>query len=284
VISERVGAIGRSAILDRVVEPLAAVAGPALSATPVKNALSGTWLGHRVHPLLTDVTLGTLLSATALDVLGGREGRRSAQLLSAIGLTAAVPTAATGLSDWVDLSITDQPSRRVGLVHATVNTVGLLLYAAACGPRRRGAHGAARALSTAGLGALSIGGYLGGHLAYVQGAGVDHTAFAHGPADWTPTIALDDLGERDPRRVDAGGRAVLLYRDVDRISAIDDTCNHAGCSLVRGTVEQGAIVCACHGSTFRLADGELLRGPASSSQPAFDVRVRRGKVEVRARS
>ena len=37
-----------------------------------------------------------------------------------------------------------------------------------------------------------------------------------------------------------------------------------------------AIVCACHGSTFRLADGELLRGPATSSQPAFDVRVRRG--------
>jgi len=69
VISERVGAIGRSTILDRVVEPLAAIAGPALSATPVKNALSGTWLGHRVHPMLTDVTLGTLLSATALDVL-----------------------------------------------------------------------------------------------------------------------------------------------------------------------------------------------------------------------
>ncbi len=118
----------------------------------------------------------------------------------------------------------------------------------------------------------------------MQGAGVDHTAFAKGPADWTATIALDDLGERDPRRVDAGGRAVLLYRDIDRISAIDDTCNHAGCSLVRGTVEQGAIVCACHGSTFRLSDGELLRGPASSSQPAFDVRVARGKVEVRARS
>jgi hypothetical protein len=29
---------------------------------PVKDALSGTWLGHALHPMLTDVTVGSFTS------------------------------------------------------------------------------------------------------------------------------------------------------------------------------------------------------------------------------
>jgi nitrite reductase/ring-hydroxylating ferredoxin subunit len=74
---------------------------------------------------------------------------------------------------------------------------------------------------------------------------------------------------------------VLLVRDGDRIFAIHDRCSHRGCSLSEGTLEGEQIVCACHGSRFDLRDGSLCGGPATSAQPAFQVRLQDGRVEVR---
>jgi nitrite reductase/ring-hydroxylating ferredoxin subunit len=35
---------------------------------------------------------------------------------------------------------------------------------------------------------------------------------------------------------------------------------------------------------FRLEDGSIVRGPATAPEPAFDVRVNEGQIEVRPRS
>src|ERR1700720_4402537 len=66
----------------------------------VKDALSGTWLGHALHPVLTDVPIGTWTSATILDVAGGKDAGPAADRLIAIGVAAAIPTAVSGWSDW----------------------------------------------------------------------------------------------------------------------------------------------------------------------------------------
>src|SRR5438876_6635392 len=120
-------AVGKLEQLDTVAKPAAQAVANALPQGPVKDALSGTWLGHPLHPLLTDIPIGSFTSATILDLLGGRRGRAAADLLLAIGIVSSVPTAAAGLSDWSD---TYGEETRIGLVHAAANVVGLGFYSA----------------------------------------------------------------------------------------------------------------------------------------------------------
>src|SRR3954447_6632909 len=105
--------------LDRVARPLAATVGRAVRPRLIRNLLSGTNLGHPLHPLLTDVPIGAWTMSTLLDSVGGRTAERAADLLVATGVLAAVPTAASGLNDWSDTYGRDS---RVGLVHAALNT------------------------------------------------------------------------------------------------------------------------------------------------------------------
>jgi uncharacterized membrane protein len=132
------------------------------------DLLTGKWLGHALHPLLTDFPLGAWMSASLLDLVGGRASRAAARRLVAFGVAAAVPTAATGLAEWLHA---DQASRRVGVVHANVNTSALALYTASLVARRRGHHGRGVALGIAGGLAATAGGYLGGHLSLVRKVG-----------------------------------------------------------------------------------------------------------------
>ena len=246
----------------------------------LKDALSGTWLGHALHPMLTDVVIGSFASASLLDVLAPGDGTASDRLIG-LGLVAYLPTAAAGVNDWADAEPVDDGVRRAGLVHAGCNAIGAMLYAASRRARRRGGRGSGAALGFAGMGVLLAGGYLGGHLSLNRGIGPDQTVFDPGPTDWRPAADASQLGERRPLRAVVEDTPVLLLRDGDDIYAIHDRCSHRGCSLSEGTVDGPEVVCACHGSRFDLRDGALKGGPATSAQPAFQVRVQDGRVEVR---
>jgi uncharacterized membrane protein len=124
-----------------------------------RELLSGTWLGHSLHPLLTDLPVGCWSSATLLDLLGGGRYADASRRLVGLGLVASLPTAAAGLSDWSRL---DTHDRRVGVVHAQLNTLALVLYGASYLARRR--RGSGVALGVLGSLAAAAGGYLGGHL------------------------------------------------------------------------------------------------------------------------
>src|SRR3954469_12479578 len=157
----------------------------------VKDAVSGTWLGHALHPMLTDVVIGSFTSATLLDLLGGDDDGRAAERLIGVGLAAYAPTAAAGVNDWVDSVYGDERVRRVGLVHASVNATAMTLYVASLAARRRGDQGRGKLLALAGTGILSVGGFLGGHMSFRRGVGVNETAFDEGPGDWTAVDAGD---------------------------------------------------------------------------------------------
>jgi nitrite reductase/ring-hydroxylating ferredoxin subunit len=249
-----------------------------------KDALSGTWLGHAVHPLMTDVVIGSFMSATLLDLLGGdRDGRAQARL-QAVGIAAYGPTALTGVNDWADTEPADETVRRVGIVHASTNLAALSLHAASLAARRRGDRGRAVALGAAGTGVLAVGGFLGGHLSFAQGVGPDQTVFDPGPTDWTPVSDAPELADGEPATAVAADTPLMLLRRGDRIHAIHDRCSHRGCSLADGELDGDVIECACHGSRFSLEDGSVLRGPATAPQPAFEVRQAGGGLEVRRRS
>jgi nitrite reductase/ring-hydroxylating ferredoxin subunit/uncharacterized membrane protein len=245
-----------------------------------KEALSGTWLGHPVHPMLTDVVIGSFTSASLLDLFA--EGAELAsQRLIALGLLAYLPTAAAGINDWADTEVVDDGIRRVGLVHASCNAVGASLYAASWGARRRGAPRIGAALGLAGMTVMMAGGYLGGYLSMTKGVGPAQTVFDPGPTEWAPAADMSLLSEGRPLRVVVDDTPVLLLRAGESIFAIHDRCSHRGCSLAEGTVEDDEVVCACHGSRFSLRDGAVRHGPATAPQPAFQVRVQDGRIEVR---
>jgi nitrite reductase/ring-hydroxylating ferredoxin subunit len=252
-----------------------------LPSGPVKDALSGSWLGHALHPLLTDVTIGTLTSAVLLDWLGGERSQPAAERLIALGLASAVPTVSSGASDWADTEVGSDAVRRIGIVHAATNVAAVSLFAASLAARRRGGSG--RLLALAGGGALAAAGHLGGHMVLVEGVGVDHTAFEDGPEDWTAVLDDGELSEGQMRCVEADGTAVMVARRDGSLYALSDHCAHRGGPLHEGVLEGLTVTCPWHHSVFDLRDGALVHGPAAYPQPAWDTRVREGRIEVRRR-
>jgi nitrite reductase/ring-hydroxylating ferredoxin subunit len=267
--------------LDPVAKALGKFARDATKPKRLKELLSGSWLGHPVHPVLTDVTIGTLTSAVLLDWLGGDESRPAARRLIAIGLLSATPTVASVASDWGDTEVADERVRRIGLVHAGANVVASTLFAASYAARRRGDDG--RLLALAAGAALTASGYLGGHMSFAEGVGVDQTTFEEPPEDWTDVIAEAELREGSPRCVLADGTAVMVVKQRGALYALSDRCSHRGGPLHEGEISDTTVTCPWHQSVFDLRDGALIHGPAAYPQPAWETRIRAGRIEVRRR-
>lgn len=155
----------------RAVEPLV---GTAFASGTRGEVLRGDWLGHAVHPVLTDVVLGTWGSATILDLVGGRDSQAAAQRLLGVSLLAVGPTAWSGWAEWVASSDRD---KRVGLVHAATNAVAIGIFASSWLARRRGEHATGVRRSLAGAAVATAGGYLGGHLAAARKVGTHDPAY-----------------------------------------------------------------------------------------------------------
>jgi len=270
--------------LDGVAEPLAKQVRNLLPGGAVKDILSGTFLGHALHPLLQLAPLGTWTSAVILDLIGGDDGESSADLLIGTGLLATVPTVVTGWSDYADTTVASDRVRRIGILHAAANVTGATLFGASLLARGRGARGRGKLLAMAGMGAVSAGGWLGGHLSYAEGVGVDNTVFEQYPSDWTAVVEDAQLLEGQPQQVEVEGVPLLVVRDGGEVRVLADRCSHRGGPLSGGEISDGCVTCPWHGSRFRLTDGSVEQGPAAYPQPALDVRVTGGMVEVRDRA
>ena len=242
----------------------------------------GRWVGHPLHPALSDLPIGLWTGVMVLDVMdrdpAPRRGLDAAGLLSAAGILAAGATALTGLSDW---TVSDDQDRRIGLLHGLLNTAALGLQGASLGTRLAGRRNTARALGAASFTVTAAAGYLGGHLVFTKGVMVNRVAWATGPRRWTRALPEADLPDDSPTAVVAEGRQIMLYRHGGRLYAIDNVCSHAGGLLSRGPVADLTVTCPLHGSRFTLADGCVSRGPANQPQPVLPTRIRNGWIEVR---
>jgi nitrite reductase/ring-hydroxylating ferredoxin subunit/uncharacterized membrane protein len=247
----------------------------------VRDFLHGTWLGHPLHPVLTDVPLGAWTVATVLDLTGGRNGHedRAADAAVGIGLAGAAGAAVTGLTDWQH---TSSEERRLGLVHGLLNISAATLYATSLALRLRGARTAGRATGALGFTVALGAAYLGGNLVYRKRIGVDHAPRVDW-GDFVTALPEAELRESAPQRVDVRGIPVVLIRRGGSIHALADSCAHLGGPLSGGQLDDVSIRCPWHGSRFALDDGAVLEGPSTFPQPCFDVRVRAGQIEIRAR-
>lgn len=229
--------------LDPVVEQVRSLAQQALSSQELRDTLHGLWKGTPLHPMLTDVTIGSFTSAAVLDLLPGN--RAASTVLVMTGIASAVPTAVTGLADWLDL---EPDQARVGLVHATLNTVALVA-------------------------------------SFRQAAGVSRAddVGRSFPSGWQQVGPLDAVPEGLSKH-DVAGATLCVHRRGDDVRVLVDRCAHLSGPLSEGEVTRvdGAdcVVCPWHGSTFRLDDGLPVHGPATAPQPAFRNRVVGGRLEV----
>jgi len=155
----------------------------------VLDVLHGRWLGHALHPALSDLPIGFWTGSFLLDVAGKDD---AAKLLSAAGTAGGVAAFATGVADW---SVTDGRDRRLGLLHGLLNTAGMAMQVVSLAARLRGRRRQARNWSGASLAVTYASAYLGGHLVMERGLMVNHTLWTAGPRNWTPAVKERDLPE-----------------------------------------------------------------------------------------
>jgi nitrite reductase/ring-hydroxylating ferredoxin subunit/uncharacterized membrane protein len=273
--------------LDKLASPiqnslLAFFGQPGQPSRKLKDILNGTWLGHALHPVFTDVPLGAWSGTTLLDFAWlEREDEgiaRGADLTLLLGLAGATGAAVTGLTDWSDLDGTD---RRVGLMHGLLNSSITLMYLTSLVLRLTGLRRAGIAFSTSGYLVSLFSAYLGGELSFAKGIGVNHVAWEGGSDDFVAVMDEQDLLEGKLTRVDAVGIPAVLLKQDKSIYAIGATCTHLAGPLDEGTVKDGIVTCPWHGSRFCMYDGSVVNGPAVYAAPTFAVRVRNGKIELR---
>jgi nitrite reductase/ring-hydroxylating ferredoxin subunit/uncharacterized membrane protein len=252
------------------------------TAQSIADFLHGTWLGHPLHPVLTDVPIGAWTAAVLLDVLdvvGEQDYAPGADAAVALGLAGAVGAAVSGLTDWKDL---DARPQRVGLVHGALNLGATTLFGASLLMRRSGARAAGRGTALAGYLVAAAAAYLGGDMVFRDQIGVSHSSPVWKTLKYRAVLPEADLGEGDLRRVEVGDRRIVLARYDGQIYALEERCSHLGGPLADGKLEDGCIQCPWHGSRFALEDGHPVDGPATIAQPCFETRVRVGQIEVRA--
>ena len=280
--------VERQEALDRLsdkIQPLVvdAFKSSGLAGRKAKNLLHGTWLGHPLHPALTDVPHGAWTAALTLDAMETISGRKElgagADAAIAVGLVGAAGAAVTGLTDW---SETNGRARKVGLLHGLLNVGATALYATSLVLRRKDMRSAGRGFAMLGYAVSSTAAYLGGHLVFSEQIGVNHAGAQEMPKEFVPVLADAELREGEMKRADAGGVPVLLVRREGAVCALANTCSHLGGPLSEGKLEGDVVQCPWHGSRFNVRDGSVVDGPATFPQPCFEARVREGQIEVRS--
>lgn len=251
----------------------------------LQDFLNGVWLGHSLHAVLVDVVVGAATGALLLDVLRaffGVEGLETAATW-VVGLAwlAGIAAAVSGLTDFKDTS-PDSTTRDVAVLHGVVNFVGTGGFAFSTFQRLNDNHDGAFVGLLVGYVLISVGSYIGGHIVFKYGYMVNLNAFSKGKRakDFTPILPLADLPEAMPTKVMYGATTIVLVRRGEVVHALKETCSHAGGPLSQGELRGDTIQCPWHASVFRLADGAVVHGPATSRQVSYRARINGDQVEI----
>jgi nitrite reductase/ring-hydroxylating ferredoxin subunit/uncharacterized membrane protein len=250
----------------------------------LQDFLNGSWLGHSLHPVLTDVVVGGATMVVFLDILRvffNVNGLEDAATW-ALGLTvlAGVGTILTGLTDFKDTATGNE--RNVTGMHGVINIIAVVIFFISLLQRLGGGHDAAFWVALLAYLVISVGAFIGGHVVFKYGYMVNHNAFTRGKraSEFTPIMPEAELPEATPTKAAFGATSVVVVRRGDVVYALKETCSHAGGPLSQGQLKGDNIECPWHFSQFRLADGAVRHGPATSRQIAYRARISDGQVEI----
>ena len=249
----------------------------------LQDLLNGSYLGHSLHPVVVDVVIGGATAAVLLQVLrwlGVADLRVAILWILALTWLAGLSAIVTGLTDFKDTATGDE--RHVVGLHGLINIVATVLYIAAFVALLAEADLLAGVLMMAAYAVVSVGAFIGGHVVFKYGYMVNHNAFSSGKRakEYTPILPAAELVEGTPTKAMLGPTALVLVRRGDLVFALKETCSHAGGPLSQGELDGYSIVCPWHASAFRLSDGAVRHGPATTRQVAYRARISGDQVEV----
>jgi nitrite reductase/ring-hydroxylating ferredoxin subunit/uncharacterized membrane protein len=272
-----------SASLDKLMS--GALGAPAMR--PLKFFLNGTWIGHPLHPLLTDIPIGAWTLAILLELVGLLFGipqlGLAASIAGGIGVLGALAAAIAGLADWMDI---DPPEKAIGAFHAMVNVSATVLFLASLLMRWRHhweVGWETFVVAMAGYLLVMIGGYLGGVLVFYKGVMINRNAYRNGPNEFTPVVATRELAEGQLKRVLVEEQPVLLLKLGGTVYALSAVCSHYGAPLNEGVIVERTIECPWHASRFALEDGRVIQGPACAGLAVYDCKIVNDQVLIKLR-
>ncbi len=250
---------------------------------PVRDLISGVWLGHPLHAAATDIPIGTLLLVVVLDLLNLRSAADVALVATILFMLAS---AVSGAADYVD---TDGAPRTRATLHATLMVVALIVLVVSLLLRSTDPLDRALpiALSLIGFLIVTAGAYVGGDVVYVFGNMVSRHAFRGAGNKWLKLeigdiTDLRALPEAKATKAKAGINDLAVVRIGESVHVLHAVCAHAGGPLAQGKVVEGCLQCPWHSSRFRLTDGHVVHGPSVYDQPAYEIRpADGGGYEVR---
>lgn len=248
----------------------------------LQDFLNGSWLGHTAHSVMVDIPMGAFTALVVLDVLAllfAVEGLEAAStIVLAVGYLGGIGAVITGLTDHKDAD----DDRPFVTLHGLTQIIAMAIFTVSLVMRLGENHGLARWIALVGYLVISFGAFLGGHIVYKLGYMVNRNAHVRGGRahGFTAVLPVAQLPENTPTRAALGPVRLLLVRRGDVVHAMSERCSHVGGPLSQGSIEDDAIVCPWHQSTFRLKDGTVKHGPAHTRQPVYEARIAGDQVEV----
>jgi nitrite reductase/ring-hydroxylating ferredoxin subunit/uncharacterized membrane protein len=268
----------------------------------LKDLLQGKPFSHPLHPAVVHLPIGLFVFSLLLDVASllvdaGNTLVRGAFYALVFGVVTALVAAIPGLVDWSDIRA-DHPAKKTATTHMLLNIAAVAVFAVDLALRFN-QQGDARTpiapllLSIAGIGILSVSGYLGGTLVYDDGIAVGRHRRQSATPERTVTVSgkesaggfvavadADSLADRETLRVEVNGTVMTIANVGGEYFAFQEFCTHRFGPLSEGALRDGEIECPWHRSRFDVRTGKVTQGPAKIDLKSFDLALRDGKILV----
>lgn len=276
--------------------------------TALKDFLEGKPMRHPLHPMLVHFPIGFFLLSFLLD-LGSLFSRavpylvRDSFCAMLLGVITALIAAVPGFVDYTSIR-GDHPGKRTATAHLILNLIVVAIYGINLGVRSATLAGARIALlplilSLAGIGLLSVSGYLGGRLIYDEGISVGrhkrHTLTPENTLHFStaklkssegasvtfvPVTEAERLENREILRVDIDGQVMTIAKLEGKFYAFQEFCTHRFGPLSEGSFQDFNVQCPWHNSCFDVRTGKVTQGPAKVDLKTFEIEIRDGKLCV----
>ncbi|MFN6946049.1 MAG: DUF2231 domain-containing protein [Cytophagaceae bacterium] len=255
---------------------------------------------HPIHPMLVVFPLGLLIGALIFDVLAILSENNSfwqtGKHLTAAGVIGGFMAAIPGIIDYKHTVPPKSSAKSRALKHGIVNTLALVLFILSYIIRVELIETALEdssvygvlGLEIAGAGLLTIGGWMGGTLAYRNQIGVDHryanagkwneTHIEPKPGEILAIASTNEIETDQMKLVHLGEKRIVVAKTEEGYVAFDDRCTHKGASMAGGSMMCGTVQCPWHGSQFDVNNGKVKAGPAKEPIKTYKIEVRNGNI------